>query len=183
MKRMLLETPAAEPVTLAEVKAHLKIDIDDEDELIGALAVAARLWVETEIRRVTIEQTWRAFVEEWPDEGVELPVQPALSVEAVRAVDELGVGTALDEEAYAFDAADGSVRLLAPAGGAASYEIDFEAGYGAAGEDVPQPLRQAVLLLTAHWYEHRSAVGEVAGAATPLGARELVAPYRRMMLC
>jgi uncharacterized phiE125 gp8 family phage protein len=49
---------------------------------------------------------------------------------------------------------------------------------------VPQPLRQAILMLAAHWFEHRSAVSEEGDeAATPLGFRTLVAPYRRMTLC
>ena len=50
--------------------------------------------------------------------------------------------------------------------------------------DVPQPLRQAIRLLITHWYENRSAmVLSDNPAATPLGYRELVAPYRRMALC
>ena len=67
---------------------------------------------------------------------------------------------------------------------AVRYEIDFTAGYGSSGVDVPQPLRQAIRLLVTHWYENRSAVvlGDDA-SATPLGYRELVAPYRRMALC
>ncbi len=60
MKRLLLEGPAVEPVTLAEAKAHVRVDADDEDDLLGALIVAARVSVETEIRRVMIEQSWRA---------------------------------------------------------------------------------------------------------------------------
>ena len=63
MKRILLEGPAVEPVLLAEAKAHLRIDGDDEDDLIGALIAAARVAVETEIRRVLIAQSWRAILE------------------------------------------------------------------------------------------------------------------------
>jgi len=184
MKRILLAGPAVEPVTLAEAKAHLRIDADDEDDLVGALIVAARVAAETEIRRVMIEQSWRAVVEGWPAAGVELPVQPALSVDAVRAVDADGAATPLDEEDYAFDISDGSVELINPVTGTKHYEIDFSAGYGVAGADVPQPLRQAILMLVTHWHEHRSAItdGENA-AATPLGVRELIAPYRRTSLC
>jgi uncharacterized phiE125 gp8 family phage protein len=184
MKRILLSGPAVEPVSLAEAKAHLRLDADDEDDLVGALVVAARVAVETEIRRVVIEQSWRAFVETWPEGGIELPIQPALAVDAVRAVDAAGATTLLDVGDYDFDIADGSLQLVNPASGAVSYEVDFSAGYGAAGSDVPQPLRQAILLLVAHWYEHRSAVTDGDDAtATPLGVRALVAPYRRMTLC
>lgn len=183
MKRILLEGPAVEPVLLAEAKAHLRIDGDDENDLIGALIVAARVAVETEIRRVLIAQSWRAILEEWPADGVTLPIVPALSVEVVRAIDASGAATELSGDDYEFDPADFSVTLD-PVAGAARYEIDFTAGYGSSGVDVPQPLRQAIRLLVTHWYEHRSAVtlGDDA-AATPLGYRELVAPYRRMSLC
>jgi len=183
MRRILLEGPAVEPVLLAEAKAHLRLDGDGEDDLIGALIAAARVAVETEIRRVLIAQSWRVIVDGWPGDGVILPIQPALSVEAVRAIGSSGAATELPEDDYEFDAADFSVTLD-PAPGAVRYEIDFTAGYGSSGADVPQPLRLAIRLLVTHWYENRSAV--VLGdnpAATPLAYRELVAPYRRMALC
>ncbi len=106
-----------------------------------------------------------------------------ISVEAVRAIDGEGVATELDAEDYEFDPADFSVTLD-PIAGTTRYEIDFTAGYGTSGVDVPQPLRQAIRLLVTHWYEHRSAVtlGDDP-ATTPLGVRELLAPYRKMALC
>jgi len=183
MKRMLIEGPAVEPILLAEAKAHLRLDDDGEDSLVGALIAAVRVAVETEIRRVLIAQEWRAIVEAWPEDGVTLPVLPALSVEAVRAIDAEGEATELGEDSFEFDPADYSVTID-PVAGAARYEIDFTAGYGSSGVDVPQPLRQAIRLLVTHWYEHRSAVvlGDSA-ASTPLGYRELVAPYRKLALC
>jgi uncharacterized phiE125 gp8 family phage protein len=183
MKRILLEGPAVEPVLVAEAKAHLRLDGGAEDDLVGALIVAARVMVESEIRRVLITQSWRAIVEGWPEEGLMLPVTPAIGVDELRAIDADGAATVLDPENYEFDVADGSVAID-PVAGADRYEIDFFAGYGASGVDVPQPLRQAIRLLVTHWYEHRSAtiMGDTS-AATPLGYRELVAPYRRIALC
>jgi uncharacterized phiE125 gp8 family phage protein len=184
MKRMLLEGPAVEPVSLAEVKAYLRLDGTADDELVGALIAAARVAVETEIRRVLIEQSWRAILDDWPSDGVILPVVPALAVDEVRAIDDDGVATVLAPEHYEFDIVDGSVKLLDPLPQAASFEIDFTAGYGSSGVDVPQPLRLAIRLLVTHWYEQRSAVTlSDVPAAIPLGYRELVAPYRRMALC
>jgi uncharacterized phiE125 gp8 family phage protein len=184
MKRMLLEGPAAEPLLLAEAKAHLRLDGDAEDALIGALIAAARVAIESDIRRVLIAQRWRALFEDWPGEGILLPVAPALSVEEVRAFDADDVASVLDPSAYAFEVVDGRVTLIDGAGGAARYEIDFTAGYGSSGVDVPQPLRLAMRLLVAHWFENRSAVVLGDGAsAMPLGYRELITPFRRLALC
>ena len=58
-------------------------------------------------------------------------------------------------------------------------EIAFTAGYGEAVADVPAPIRQAVLLLVAHWYEHREPI-EIGAAHTriPHMVSELLQPYR-----
>ena len=62
-------------------------------------------------------------------------------------------------------------------------EIDVTAGYGPSGVDVPSPLRQAIMMLVAHWYEHRGAVGhDLATALTPQGFDALIAPYRVIRL-
>ena len=60
-------------------------------------------------------------------------------------------------------------------------EIAFTCGYGAAAGNVPEPLRQAIKLLAAHWYENRVAVGEASQLKfeeLPLGVQYLLAPYR-----
>ena len=184
MKRILLEGPAVEPVLLAEAKAHLRLDGDDEDDLVGALIAAARVAVETEIRRVLIAQEWRAIVDDWPADGVTLPIVPALSVEAVRAIDADGAATELERGRLRVRRGGffGRRSIRSPA--RCATRSTSPPAMARPASDVPQPLRQAIRLLVTHWYEHRSAV--VLGdepAATPLGYRELVAPYRRMALC
>ena len=184
MKRILLEGPAVEPVLLAEAKAHLRLDDAAEDDLVRALIAAARVAVETDIRRVLIAQRWRAVVEDWPAEPLVLPVGPALSLQAVRAIGPSGAAITLDPEETEFDPADGSVRLLGAVPRAERYQVDFTAGFGTSGLDVPQPLRQAIRLLVTHWFEHR-AVASMSDtvAVMPHGYRELVMPYRRIVLC
>jgi uncharacterized phiE125 gp8 family phage protein len=57
--------------------------------------------------------------------------------------------------------------------------IRFRAGYGDVGSDVPEPIRQAMLLLIGHWYEHREAVIVGTNAMLmPMAVNSLLAPYR-----
>jgi uncharacterized phiE125 gp8 family phage protein len=52
-------------------------------------------------------------------------------------------------------------------------EVDFVAGYGSAPGAVPPLLRMAVKILTAHWYEHRDAVGSY-GTEVPLALANIL---------
>ncbi|SER20005.1 phage conserved hypothetical protein, phiE125 gp8 family [Faunimonas pinastri] len=184
MKRMLLSGPVTEPLLVPEMNAHLRLDGHDEDDLVGALIAAARVAVETEIRRVLISQRWRIAFEHWPRHGILLPVPPLLSVDAVRQIGFDGTTTAFDPASFEVDESAGIVLPGDIALNGRGFEIDYTAGYGRSGLDVPQPLRQAMRMLVTHWYEHRSAtiLGDSV-ASTPEGYRPLVAPYRRMALC
>ena len=51
MTVLLINPPAVEPVSLDEAKAHLRLGGSDDDDYLSALIVAARLQVETAIRR------------------------------------------------------------------------------------------------------------------------------------
>lgn len=191
MPSILLTPPAAEPLTLAQAKDFLRVQHDADDDLISALIAGARLHVEAQTRRVLITQAWRLTRDMWPASG-RLPVLPV----PLRAVIAAGVwqadGTlqAIEFDALAVDAASTPAVLAfergampAPGRLAAGIEIDIEAGYGDAAEDVPEPLRQAIRLLVAHWYENRSVIaasGEMAFFPTNVGA--LLAPFRVVSL-
>jgi uncharacterized phiE125 gp8 family phage protein len=56
---MLIGAPAIEPVSLAEAKSWLREDGAEEDELIQALIVAARMTLEAYTRRLFVTQSWR----------------------------------------------------------------------------------------------------------------------------
>ena len=69
MTAALITPPALEPVALADAKAHLRLDTDDDDELITAAIAAARVHVEAMTRRCLIEQGWRVYLDRWPKQA------------------------------------------------------------------------------------------------------------------
>jgi uncharacterized phiE125 gp8 family phage protein len=191
MTATLITGPALEPVSLLDAKAHLRIDHDDDDALLTAAIAAARIHVEAATRRVLIEQAWRIHLDRWPRKRIlRIAVAPLITVDAIRIRDGEGGSIVVDDEDYETDAASVPGRLVlaanapAPPGRAANgIEIDVTAGYGPTTLDVPSPLRHAVMMLVAHWYEHRGVVGhDRAGETAPLGFAALIAPYRVLSL-
>ncbi|MGG2476239.1 head-tail connector protein, partial [Rhizobium sp. BR5] len=79
MTYALIHPPQVEPLTLAEVKAHLRLDTAEEDALLAALIRTAREHLERTTGLCLIRQTWRLYLDRWPPNGVILigkgPVQ------------------------------------------------------------------------------------------------------------
>lgn len=188
MPAQLISPPGIEPVTLAAAKAHLRVEITDDDNLIGALITAARVLVEISTRRVLITQRWRLTYDRWPPDGlVELRMTPLQSVDAAMTYDGNGNATPLNPTSYQVDLASVPARFLLtvpietvqPGRPIAGIEIDVTAGYGLSGLQVPQPLQLAMMMLVARWYETRdgTSVGTVP-ASIQQGFEALIAPYR-----
>jgi uncharacterized phiE125 gp8 family phage protein len=190
MSVFLVTPPAIEPVTLAEARAHLRIDGTDDDDYLAAMISAARMQVETGIRRVLIDQTWRICRDDWPSAGrLDLPIGPVRSIASVVAWTADGEQVVFAASTYALDAASTPARLklaASPPPGLRAMnglEIDLVAGYGPSGIDVPQPLRQAIMILVARWYENREGYAYGVVPSSIADAFEaLIAPFRRMRL-
>ncbi|ADZ71351.1 head-tail connector protein [Polymorphum gilvum] len=181
MTAVLTNPPAVEPVTVEDMRAHLRLAHEAEDALLAELIAAARSQVERETRRALIAQGWRAYFDAWPaGRIVRLPVAPVIAVAAVTVYGTDGLPADLDPVDWRLDGPAARLRVAAGAGGDAAngIEIDFTAGYGAAPADVPAPLRQAIRLLAAHWYEHREAGSDLALASVPHGLDRLLSVYR-----
>jgi uncharacterized phiE125 gp8 family phage protein len=184
---ILIDGPAVEPVGLAEMRAYLRLDHEAEDDLVAGLVKAARFMVEAASRRLLIDQRWRLVLDRWPEERIlTLPLGPLIAVERIAVADPTGEPVALPVEAYEADALSDPPRIVvsdaAPDPGLArrGIAIELRAGFGAAPEDVPAPLRLALKMMVARWFENR---GDMAGAQSlPPDALALVAPFRRARL-
>jgi uncharacterized phiE125 gp8 family phage protein len=127
----------------------------------------------------------------WPSNGriAALPA-PLQEIVAARILDEDGTAQAIDLDAFVADISVAPAviafapwSLPSPGKKAGGIELDVEAGYGDEADDVPEPLRQAIRLLVAHWYENRGliAVGRSV-AVLPATVAALIAPYRVLAL-
>lgn len=185
MPSILLTAPAVEPLSLAEAKAFLRIEHNEDDDVIDALIASARIHVEAQTRRALITQQWRLTLDAWPADG-RLKVLPAplAALDAVRVYDDSGAAS-LDLQSFVVDRAGSQLifapwALAQPDRSVAGIELDVTAGYGDAAGDVPEPLRHAVRLLTAHWYENRGIAGSP--GTLPATVAALIAPYRMLSL-
>lgn len=188
MSSILLTVPAAEPLSLAEAKAFLRIEHADDDDVIGALISASRIHIEAQTRRALITQDWRITLDAWPADG-RLPVRPAplRELTAARVYDAGGVAHAVDLQSFVVDTSASALAfapwaLPSPGRLATGIELDVVAGHGDAAADVPEPLRQAVRLLIAHWYENRGLAALGAVTILPTSVAALIAPYRMLAL-
>ncbi len=191
MSSILLDGPAVEPVSLAEAKAYLRVEHADDDDIIAALIAGARVHVEAQTRRALITQVWRIARDTWPANGRIVVVPAPLRALVAARINKLdGATQAIDVGAFAVDAISAPAVLAFAAGAlpapgrvVGGIELDVEIGYGDVPADVPEPLRQAVRVLVAHWYENRGliAVGHEV-AVLPESATALIRPYRVLSL-
>ncbi len=190
MRPMLIGASAIEPVSLADAKSWLREDGVEEDELIQALIVAARMTLEAYTRRFFVTQSWRLVFDCWPTSVAKsttlcIPFAPFQSVTAIRVFDASNAPQPLNAATYRAPKSMEGGRVCftsaPPAPGRASdgIEIDFTVGYGSVASDAPQPLRQAILTLVAHWRENR---GDSGDDALPKTVAQLAAPFRRERL-
>src|SRR6266540_3870411 len=113
MKSILISPPLAEPVSLAEAKAHLRIDGASEEALITRLISAARRHVEAATGLALIAQGWSHFLDYWPaGPVVELPIAPVMAIEDVVVFGEDDDASTLDPAHYYADTVARRARLV-----------------------------------------------------------------------
>jgi len=179
------DPPLAEPLTLGELKAHLRIDLNDEDELLESLIRVARAHLEAATGVALMSQGFRLFLDDWPRGGViQLMRTPVQTIDAILVYDADGVAQDLDLSGMLLDATARPARLVIreqpmPGQPINGIEIEFTAGFAAATE-VPPELKRALLIHAAHLYEFRGAVTpDMQPAAIPPGYERLVSPWLR----
>ena len=181
-----LTTAATVPaVTLAEAKAHCRVEVSDDDTLLTAMIVAATDAAEQMTGRALMAQTWKLTLDAFPC-ALALTRLPVQSVTDLSYVDSAGVVQSLDPSLYALDNLDDfGPAYVIPAYGltwpqsrsqANAVQLSFIAGYSSAAA-VPEPFKSWIKLQVGAMYEHREAFADK--QTYPLGfADRLLDRYR-----
>jgi uncharacterized phiE125 gp8 family phage protein len=192
MAATLTTPPVVEPLTLSDVKSHLKLDGNDDDGLLNRLIIAARQHIETRTGCALINQDWLIYFNNWPQSGqLEFPLFPVSVVSSLKTYNAQDIASLIDPSHYTVNlvARPSSLVLRSSRGWAKpgrpvnGIEVAVQAGFGATADDVPEPIRQAMLLLIAHWYEIRQpSCGEVPGIDLASQLDDLLAPHKQVRL-
>ena len=185
----VITPPASEPVTLAEAKAHLRLETALDDAQVSAAIAAARQWVEGYCWRGLVTQTLELVLEEFPeDDEFELPRGNLASITSVKYLDTLGVEQTWAADQWETDTA-AVPGFLRPAYGVSwpvtrdtwnAIVVRYVVGW--AGADVPGPIKSAILLLVSHLYEQRTPETTAALNKVSFAVDALLSPYRLVSL-
>lgn len=169
----ILDQPETEPLTLEQVRSHLRLSQTDDDSELSTLWIpAARREIEKAIGVALITQTLRLTLDHFPlsfpGHAIELPIGPVQSVASITYYDTDNVLQTVDDEDYLVETTTGRVVPAEGCTWPATFDrpgavrVNFVAGFGDAAADVPAGLRSAMLIQVREMYE-----GNVAGELSP----------------
>ena len=182
------DSTSAEPVSLEEVKEHLRIDPDDtgDDGYLMTLIQAAREFAEEVQNRTYLSRTRTLVMDSFPaGDTIVMPYAPLSSVTSIAYTDTAGSSQTMSSSDYVVDATHEPGRITLAHGAtwpstlsqANTVTITYVAGHGTA-EDVPERVKLCLKMLVAHWYERRLPVQQAAVNDVPMHLKALLGHNR-----
>lgn len=175
MALTLIKAPESEPISLDMAKLYLKVDHASEDSLIEGMVRAARQAVEAFTAKTLMYSQWRMVInpgyavtvsdqaylsrdKSRGDGGVSLPKSPFVDLLGDPHIEDAFGRRPLKE--YRLDKSGREAKIHFPSNAVLTQtqntqiEINFAAGYSDP-KDIPEVLKQAILMITAQLYENR----------------------------
>lgn len=190
-----IAAPAARILSLADAKAHLRVDSDADDSLIESYILAAERHLDGYsgiLGRPLITQTWRAQWQTWPAHYLALPFPDIESVIVEYHDTDNTLQTLPSGQYRLIEGARGGMlewddSFSAPSlySRSDAVRVDMVCGYGASSNELPADIVHAVKLLIGAWYENRenTAIGvSVTELPSSVNLDGLLYKYRRMGL-
>ncbi len=192
----LQRTTAAEqePINMAEAKLHLRVDHDEEDDMIQIYLKSAVATVEEYTRRAIVNQTWQMTLPHFPQRypfEIRLPLGKCSAVNSIVYLDDNGASQTLTGPTSGSPAgtdwqedlsSDEGARIRPPVSGdwptvqdeaIQPVTISFVVGYGTSPDNCPDSLKTAILYQLTDLYEFRGTIDGIGG-----NAKMMASPYR-----
>ncbi|CAI2719743.1 head-tail connector protein [Nitrospina watsonii] len=200
MARILKTAPAEEPLSLAEVKAYLKVTSADDDALITCILAGVRRACEAWTGRALVTQTWTVWLDgfprasrcEAPHSGyfdlpvdhfdrvspiIHLPLPPLQSVTFLKTYGADNQAATFDSVRYFVDTASQPGRIVLnasaswPSGLRNANAVEIEFVAGyGAAATVPESIKQGLLIWTQLLYANQKWLFESGDEVTGLAA-------------
>jgi uncharacterized phiE125 gp8 family phage protein len=188
----VVDPPSQEPLSVDDIKAHCRIDYDDEDALLASYITAARQLIEEDLSRALITQTLELGLDDFPrTDRIRIPrgnLQEIVSVKYRDATEQQFTMTAGAD--YLVNQYAEPAEIVLPFGHvwpsvvlstSSPVAIQFVSGWADAAS-VPGPIKHAMRMTIADWVENREdiVIGKTSAVATklPNGVERLLASYR-----
>lgn len=181
----IITEPVKEPVTLHDLKSHLRIDSSDEDTLIASLGRAARRYCEGYTSRSFINTVADFTFDGFPSGSCPIVIHraPLVSIASITYLDSAGDSQTWASSSYRVDLNSEPGRVEVAFGEAYPTtrgvvgEVTVRAivGYGTDPSNVPDDIVAAIKLMASHLFENRGGVeADVSFSELPLGVRSLL---------
>lgn len=172
----------SDPVTLQDIKLHLRVDSTEEDLLILSLMKTALKAAANYTWLTLNECVFNAFYDRTEvDEYIYINKSPLTAITSVNYRDTNGDYVAMDAANYEVDMISQPCRIrikTQPTTGdyMNTWKVVFSCGYSQ--NAVPEPIKSAIKLTVGHLYEHREDVTMSSNYALENGAKHLLEPYK-----
>jgi len=173
----VITPPATEPVSVADLKAHLRLNDDSEDALLSGFVTTARILFEEATGRAVVSTQFRQHVPTLAA-PVYLMKYPVLTVDAVKYHD--GDDNLQTASTHRTDTISVPAQVWFddyPTTSATKKPVayvEFTAGWAT----VPEPVKIAIKLLAGHYYQNREAFIEASLDELPHGFRAVCNLYK-----
>jgi uncharacterized phiE125 gp8 family phage protein len=157
MQSVLISPPTSYGVTVSQAKAQSRVLNSAEDDVIEGHLAAALAYAEKYTGRIYQPQTWELTVDAFPTAEIKLTPGPVASITSIQYIDADGATITVADTLYETDLA-GDDAWVGPSTPWPATMATFNAvkiTYVAGRGQMPADMRQAIIMLAAHYYQDR----------------------------
>lgn len=182
----VLSTSNVQVLTESEVRSYLKIDNDDESDIINLIINSSIDFTEQFLRRTIKQKTLLVSLDSFPVNEIKLPYSPVVSISSVKYYDDNNTLNTINSSEYIFVQNKLPCEIVLrspytwPVPGDRSSAVEIEYIAGLSDIKLLHPtIKQGLLLLCSHFYNNRDIVLQnISVQNVPLSYNYLLSPYR-----